>query len=72
MIREAKLVFSGVAPVPYEFIEVEEFLKGKQASDEIAAEAADLSIRNVSVLKENKFKVQVVRAFVRRAVAEAK
>ena len=72
VIREAKLVFSGVAPVPYEFFEVEEFLKGKRASDEVAAEAADLSIRNVSVLKENKFKVQVVRAFVRRAVAEAK
>ena len=39
VIKEARLVFSGVAPVPYEFSEVEEFLRGKTVSDELAAEA---------------------------------
>ena len=71
-ITRARLVFSGVAPLPYEFTEVEEFLEGKEPTEEVAAEAADLSIKNAAVLKENMFKVQVVRAFVRRAIAEAK
>lgn len=72
VIDSAKLVFSGVAPTPYEFTDVEAYLKGKAPSDDVAAEAADMAIRNVLVLKENLFKVQVVKAFVRRAVAAAK
>ena len=47
-------------------------MEGKEPTEEVAAEAADLSIKNAAVLKENMFKVQVVRAFVRRAIAEAK
>ena len=71
VIKEASLVFSGVAPVPHEFTEVEEFLKGKAVSDDLAAAAGDMAIKDVLVLGENKFKVQVIKAYIRRAVAEA-
>lgn len=70
-IESAKLVFSGVAPVPYEFYEVEAFLKGKTPSEEIAAQAGKLAIKDIKVLSDNKFKAQVIKAYVRRAVAGA-
>lgn len=71
VIESAKLVFSGVAPVPYEFYEVEDFLKGKNPSEEIAAEAGKLAIKDIKVLSDNKFKAQIIKAYVRRAVAAA-
>lgn len=70
-IEAAKLVFSGVAPVPYEFHEVEDFLKGKVPSGEVAEKAGRLAIKDIKVLKDNKFKAQIIKAYVRRAVAGA-
>ncbi|HIU25526.1 MAG TPA: FAD-dependent oxidoreductase [Candidatus Copromorpha excrementigallinarum] len=71
VIEEARLVFSGVAPVPHRFTEVEELLKGKKPSEELAVKAADLSVKGVKILADNGFKVQVIRAYIRRAVMEA-
>lgn len=70
-IESAKLVFSGVAPMPYEFYEVEDFLRGKAPSEELAAEAGRMAIKDIKVLSDNKFKAQIIKAYVRRAVARA-
>ncbi len=72
MITSAKLVFSGVAPVPYEFHEVEEFIIGKAPTDELAEEAGKLAIRDAGLLEKNLFKLQLVKAYIRRAVAQAR
>lgn len=71
-IASAKLVFSGVAPVPYEFNKVEAFLEGKEPTAEVAEMAGKMALEGAKPLKENMFKLQLIKMFVQRAVAEAK
>lgn len=70
VISSAKLAFSGVAPVPYELGDVEEFITGKAPTAQLAEEAGKLAIKNVRVLEENKFKVQIIKTYVKRAITE--
>ncbi len=70
-ITGAKLVFSGIAPIPYEFKNVEAFLIGQEPTAETAEAAGKLALEGIKPLNENFFKVQLIRTFVRRAVIEA-
>ena len=70
IISSAKLAFSGVAPVPYELSDVEGYITGRRPTAELAEEAGRLAVKDVRVLEENKFKVQVIRAYVKRAITD--
>ncbi len=71
IIRSAKLAFSGVAPVPYGLSDVEKFITGKKPTAELAEEVGKLAVKNVKVLEENKFKVQIIKTYVKRAIVHA-
>ena len=68
--KDVKLVASAVSPTPKEFGDVEAFLIGKKPTARLAEEAADLAIRDALPLAENRYKVTIMRALVRRAVAK--
>ena len=67
-IREASLVLNAVHPIPVQLTDVEEFLIGKMPSEETARKAAALAVQNAVPLEANRYKINVTRALVRRAV----
>ena len=67
-IAAARIVLGAAAPVPIRAKEAEDFLKGKTVTDQIAAEAAEAAVRGVLPLGRNRYKVQVMKALVKKAI----
>ena len=68
VIRDVKLVLGAVAPVPLVRPEVEAFLIGKKPTKEVAAEAAEIAVKDAAPLQYNAYKVQEVRALISNLV----
>jgi xanthine dehydrogenase YagS FAD-binding subunit len=68
LIRQARLVLGGVAPVPWRSPASETVLEGQRPSPELAARAAAAALANAQPLSHNAFKVEIGRALVERAV----
>ena len=68
VIKSARLVYGGVAPVPYELTEVDEFLEGKHADAGLAKEAAELAVKHVTPMGRNEYKVHMAKDVVYNAV----
>ena len=68
LIRQARLVLGGVAPVPWRSPAGETVLEGQRPSPELAARAAAAALANAQPLSHNAFKVEIGRALVERAV----
>jgi len=64
-------VLGAVMPVPKRVNEVEDFLKGKAPSLEVAEVAAALAVKGASPLLENEYKVNIVKALVKRSILAA-
>lgn len=69
VIADASLVLNAVYPVPVQLKEAEQYLIGRMPSEETAREAAALAVRDTIPLEDNRYKINVTRALVRRAVA---
>jgi len=67
-IKDARLVLSAVAPIPIRLKAVEEFLEGKRANERTAAEAGELAVKEARPLSKNRFKVQIVKALLQKAL----
>jgi len=67
-IGEASISLGAVAPVPVRALGVEEFLRGRAVDEETADGAGEVAVKNCHALARNGFKVQVVRALVRKAL----
>ncbi|HAR43746.1 MAG TPA: pyridine nucleotide-disulfide oxidoreductase, partial [Bdellovibrionales bacterium] len=66
--KDSRIVFGAVAPLPYRMKGVEKFLDGKPATEETAAVAMELAGKDAQLLGRNAFKLQIVRALLKRAV----
>ena len=71
IVAGASLVLGGAAPMPCRLKEVEEFLKGRRADGQTAAEAGDLAISGVCVMGKNEYKLAYIRTTVRDAILRA-
>jgi xanthine dehydrogenase YagS FAD-binding subunit len=71
VVRNARIVLSGVAPVPWRVPEAERSLAGSQASEATFARAAEIAASEAVALSHNGYKVPLLKALVRRALAEA-
>lgn len=67
-IEDIRLVLGAVAPVPLRLPAVEELLKGKAPSAELAKEAGELAIAGAEGIGHNEYKIDEIRAFVSRLV----
>jgi xanthine dehydrogenase YagS FAD-binding subunit len=56
-IRDARLAMGGVAHKPWRLHDVENFLKGKTASDEVFTQAGKLAMQGAKAYQYNKFKL---------------
>lgn len=70
VVKDARIVFGGVAPVPYRMIEAERFVVGKQVCKEMAEETAELVVANTLCLKDNTYKAQQIKAYIKESLLE--
>ncbi|MEA2601055.1 MAG: xanthine dehydrogenase YagS FAD-binding subunit [Acidobacteriota bacterium] len=70
-VGRARVVLGQVAPVPWAAAEAEEFLKGKSISVEVAAKAGEAAVAKAKALSHNKYKIQLARVAVKRALLAA-
>jgi xanthine dehydrogenase YagS FAD-binding subunit len=63
-VAHARVVFSGVAPVPWSSREVEAAIIGKKLDAEVIATAAEAAVRRADPLEHNEYKVPLVKAVV--------
>ena len=71
VIDSARIVFGGVAPVPYEMPQVEALLKGKKITPELAEQAAELAIQDATPMSKNAYKLFMIKDLMSQAVLRA-
>jgi xanthine dehydrogenase YagS FAD-binding subunit len=69
-VAEARLVLSGVAPIPWRAHAAEQLLTGQEATPELLARAADTALAEAHALEHNGYKVPLARNLVRRALTD--
>ena len=67
-VMDARIVLSGVAPVPWRALRAEEILVNEKAGEKAFAAAARAAIVGASPLMHNGYKLPLVEALVRRAL----
>jgi xanthine dehydrogenase YagS FAD-binding subunit len=67
-IESARIVLSGVAPVPWRAVEAEKALVGRSLDASAATQAATSSTQGAEPLSQNAYKVQLVRGVVEEAL----
>lgn len=70
-IKEARLVFGGVAPIPYRMEEVEKLLKGQKVTKELAERAAELAIKDATPMGKNEYKLFMMKDLLSSAILRA-
>jgi len=70
-VREARIVMGHVAPVPWRTPEAERAMAGNAPDTESAAKAGEAAVRGAHPLSGNKYKVQLARVAVKRAILAA-
>jgi xanthine dehydrogenase YagS FAD-binding subunit len=69
-IADARLVLSGVAPIPWRSTAAEQVLIGQRATPELAVRAAEVAISTAQPLEHNGYKIPLARNLVRRALMD--
>lgn len=70
-IKEARIAMGGVAHKPWRAMEAEKFLAGKPATEENFKQAAENEMKNAKPLEHNKFKVELGKRAIVRALTHA-
>lgn len=70
-VREARVVLSGVAPIPWRSKEAEAVVKGKVLTPELADRAGAAAVADARPLGKNEYKVPLTRNTVRLALLGA-
>jgi xanthine dehydrogenase YagS FAD-binding subunit len=68
-IAEARLVLSGVAPIPWRVTEAEQVLVGAAANEATFAQAAEAALAGAELLRHNAYKAPLAQQLIRRALA---
>lgn len=68
VVRRARLVLSGVAPVPWRVRDAEEAITGKALGPAPARAAAEAAVKGAKPLEKNAYKVDLVRGVVEEAL----
>lgn len=71
-IIRGRLALGGVAHKPWRNLEAESLLEGKIADESLFTEVADLVVAEAQPLKHNRFKVELAKRAIVRALSEAR
>ena len=67
-VSDARIVLGAVAPMPYRATDAEDTLKGKAINETVAETAAAAAVKDAVPLSNNKYKIQIAKTLVKRAV----
>ncbi len=67
-VTDAKIVLGAVSPVPYRSTAAENAIKGGALNDARATAAGTAAVQGATALTNNKYKVQLVKTMVKRAL----
>ncbi|HLZ63866.1 MAG TPA: xanthine dehydrogenase family protein subunit M [Ktedonosporobacter sp.] len=70
IIREARIAFGGVAPVPWRATKAEAALRGAPATEETFRRAADAELADAQPLRDNAFKISLARNVLVRTLLD--
>lgn len=68
-VRSARIVLGGVGPCPWRANAAEKILVGKKIDGAVAAAAADAAVSGASPLRDNAYKVEIVKGAVEESIA---
>ena len=68
VIKRAKLILGGVAPIPVRLNEVEAFVVDKKATEDVAEKAAEIAVKYTMVMSHNAYKVNEIKSLVKAAI----
>jgi xanthine dehydrogenase YagS FAD-binding subunit len=68
VVREARVVLGGVAPIPWRARKSEEFLRGKKLDEATATQAGEIAVEGAKPLKDNIYKVKMAQDLVQRGL----
>ncbi len=68
-VIDGRVVFSGVAPIPWRASTVEAAIHGRRLDDRTIAAATDAAVQGAEPLKKNEYKVPLLRAVVMEELA---
>jgi xanthine dehydrogenase YagS FAD-binding subunit len=67
-VTDSRIVLGAVAPTPYRATGAEDSVKGKMIDESTAEKAAVEAVRDAKPLSKNKYKVQIAKTLVKRAI----
>jgi xanthine dehydrogenase YagS FAD-binding subunit len=67
-VADARVVLGHVAPTPWPSVEAERALVGQPVTAQIARAAGEAAVRPATPLSGNRYKVQLARVAVERAI----
>jgi xanthine dehydrogenase YagS FAD-binding subunit len=70
-VNRARVVLGQVAPIPWNATEAEELLTGKTLDAAVARQAGEAAVQKAKPLSHNKYKIQLARVAVKRALLAA-
>ncbi len=70
-IKQARVALGGVAHKPWRATEAEKFLTGKEATEANFKQAAEMEMKQAKPLEHNKFKVELGKRAIARALMQA-
>jgi xanthine dehydrogenase YagS FAD-binding subunit len=68
-IEAARLVLSGVAPIPWRAMAAEQVLIGAKFNDALFPHAAEIALTAAEPLHHNAYKIPLAKALIRRGLA---
>ena len=68
-LRGVRVALGAVAPIPWLVEEANEYLEGREPTDETATRAADIILRGAEPDAHNAYKIPLARALIRRSLA---
>ncbi len=70
-ITTARVVLGQVAPIPWPAVAADKLLADKECSEQLAGEAGAASVSGAKALSQNRYKIQLTRVAVKRAILQA-
>ncbi|GCE29794.1 FAD-binding molybdopterin dehydrogenase [Dictyobacter alpinus] len=70
VIRDVRIAFGGIAPIPWRAKKAEAALRGKAASEELLRQAADAELADAQPLPGNAFKIPLTRNTLTRMLLD--
>ena len=68
-IKDARLVLGAAAPVPLRLKEAEAFLMGKEPTEEVGKQAAEIALKGALPLSKNAWKIDMAKVMIKRSLS---